>query len=526
MTSLREMTPPWLVLGALMGVGSSACGGASEAVESTAATEEALCRAPRFDVITRNYDDERTGANVQEEILDTDNVNKKHFGKLFELAVDDQVFAGVLLASDLQIGRRRHDVVFVATMNNSLYAFDADLGGSPLWQANFNMGFRPVFHTEVGHGCGVAPDGSSLYRDLSGNIGISGTPVIDRSQSTLYAVTRTVENGAFVQRLRAIDIRTGIERVPAAVIGTIDPQTNHQHAGLALSRGRVYVAWASHCDTMPYHGRVLAFRASDLAQVAAFDATPTGIMAGIWMSGAAPVIDRQGNLFYATGNGSFDGSTNFAESLVKLSPNLGTVDHFTPANFDLLNARDLDLASSGPVAIPGTSFVVTGGKGGGNCYLVDTRDMGGVELGDRQIPEKWQCVDVDNVRVTSTHHLHNAMVTWKSHAGTNLYTWGENDFAHAWRFNGRTFDQPALSAGNVLPPIGMPGGMMTLSADGSRRGTGVLWASLPSAGDSNQNLVHGVLRAFDAENLAVELWNSNQLPEDDAKLFSKGSIPI
>jgi hypothetical protein len=534
-----------LALYTAAGLAVASCSSGAEKTKDdpVASQGEALTKRSRgFDALTRNYDDHRTGTNLQERTLDTSNVDKRHFGKLFELVVDDQVFAGVLHVSGLRMhrshdgdddddetfsrGGRRHDVIYVATMNNSVYAFDADEAGSPLWQVNFNEGFRPVVHTEVGQACGTAADGTSFYRDLSGNIGISGTPVIDAASKTMFFVTRTVEHGEFFQRLRALDIRTGEERAPARIISGIDPQTNHQHPALALANGRIYVAWASHCDTQPYHGRVLAFRQHDLSQVAAFDAVPTGSMAGIWMSGAAPVVDRHGNLYYATGNGAFDGMQNFAESIVKLNPSLGLVDYFTPSNFATLNERDLDLGSSGPIVVPGTSKVVMGGKGGGNCYLVDMNGMGGLVTGDRQIPQKWQCADVDNVRLTSTHHLHNAMVAYESHAGLNLYTWAENDFGRAWRFNGSTFDTPAISVSNVLPPMGMPGGMMTLSADGTRRGTALLWASMPSAGDANQNVVHGVLRAFDADDLTRELWNSNLLPEDDAMEFSKGSIPV
>src|SRR5271169_5786447 len=154
-----------------------------------------------FNVLTRNYDNQRTGANTTETVLSTSNVNSSQFGKLFMLPVDDQVYAGVLYMSGLQIAGGTHNVVFVATNNNTVYAFDADTLGPPLWVRNFNGTGQPLMNTEVGgQGC----------NDYRGNIGIVGTPVIDSSSSgTMYFVTRTLENGSTVQRLRAINVVNG-----------------------------------------------------------------------------------------------------------------------------------------------------------------------------------------------------------------------------------------------------------------------------------------------------------------------------
>jgi hypothetical protein len=499
----------------------------------------------QMDVLTRAYDNSRSGANLNETALTASNVKLATFGKLFTLTVDDQVYAQPLYVANLSIAGGTHNVVFIATVNNTVYAFDADHAGvgNPvaLWQKNFNGAFRAPNHTEVGQACGT-------YNDLSGNIGIIGTPVIAGGTQTLFVVTRTVESASFRQRLRALDITTGNERVAAVTIGTINAQTNHQHPALALSAGKIYVAWASHCDTNPYHGRVMAFDASNLSQAASFDVVPTGTQAGIWMAGAGPVIDASGNLFYATGNGTFDGVNNFGESILKLgSGTLMRLEFFTPSNFSQLNGIDRDLGSSGPIQVPGTTLIVMGGKGGdcdpapghptscgqagflaekGVCFLVNMNGMGGISTGDPQIPQKWHCVDPDNVRSGLSHHLHNAMVAWNSPAGVNLYTWGENDFGHAWRFNGATFNTPAVSVSSVLPPVGMPGGMMALSASGSTTGTGVLWVTMPLSGDANQATVPGVFRAFNAENLAQEIWNSATLVPDNAMNFTKGSQPL
>lgn len=473
-----------------------------------------------LNTVTRNYDNGRSGANINEITLNRTSVSSPDFGKLFELPVDDQVYAEPLYVSGIVVNGISRNVVYVATVNNSAFAFDAD-DGTLLWTNNFNNGFVPPNHTQVGQSC------SGGYNDFSGKMGIVGTPVIDGTSGTMYLVTRTVERNVFVQRLRAVDISSGNERAPSRTITIINAKTNNQRAALALSQGLVYVAWSSHCDTTPYHGRVIAFDTGTLTQVASFDTAPQAGMAGIWMAGAGPVIDDAGNLFYATGNtkGSV-GASDFPESIVKLSPSLSYVDHFMASNRASLDSNDLDLGSSGPIMIPDIGALVMGGKGGGTCYLVNMSNMGHRIPGDAQIPQKWQCVDPDNIRPSLLHHLHNAMVAWRGPFSLNLYTWGENDFGRMWRFNGGTFNVPAASVSNVLPPQGMPGGMMSLSAAGSTIGTGILWVSMPLSGDANHKTVPGVLRAFDAEDLTVEIWNSARVSADNSRSFSKGSVPM
>ncbi len=515
-------------IGLLYGFALGGCGtradsldGPGEPAEPSGEIGQALSG---FSVTTRAYNAQRTGANLAETALNPSNVNLATFAKLFTISVDDQVYAQPLYGSNVAIAGGTHNVVFIATVNNTVAAFDADLAGSgapvALWSRNFNNGARPPNHTEVGVGgiCG------SAYNDFSGNIGIVGTPVIDGIANTLFVVTRTVESGAFIQRIRALDITNGNERVAARTIGTINGKTNNQRPALALSQGKVYVGWSSHCDTTPYEGRVMAFNTSDLSQANSFSAAPNGGQAGIWMAGAAPTIDGSGNLFYATGNGNFDGTSSWGETLLKLSPTLGPNDSFTPSNFSTLNSQDNDLGSSGPIFVPGTNLLVLGGKGGGICYLVNGSNMGHVVSGDTQIPQKWQCVDPGNIRPGLSHHLHNSMVGWNSPNGLNLYTWGENDFGRMWRFNGSTFNTPAASISNVLPPQGMPGGMMSLSANGSSNG--ILWATMPLSGDANHDNTPGVLRAFDANNLTRELWNSTFTSVDNPQVFTKGSAPV
>jgi peptidylprolyl isomerase len=248
-------------------------------------------------------------------------------------------------------------------------------------------------------------------------------------------------------------------------------------------------------------------------------------MAGIWMSGAGPAFDAAGNMFFSTGNGTYNGTTDFGESMVKVEvKGLRKLDYFTPSNFNTLNDFDLDFGTQGPTILPGSNLLIVGGKEG-KMYLLDGRQLGGQAPGDIQIPQVVQAVDA-TIRPTASHHMHNAIPVWKSPQGVNAYVWGEDDFLRLYRFDAATqkFAVPAAATGSILAPSGMPGGMMTISADGSRHGTGILWATLPRAGDANQMTVPGALYAFDAENLAI-LWSS-QSPGDDPLNFAKGSPPI
>jgi len=224
-------------------------------------------------VLTQHNNNQRTGANLNETTLNTSNVNVNQFGLLFKLAVDDQVYASPLYVAGLTIGGVAHNVVYVATVNNTVYAFDADRGGNPLWLRNFNNGGRPTDHTEVGTG-GLC----TTYTDFTGHIGIVGTPVIDSSTNTMYFVARTIEGGNTVQRLRAIDIATGNDSASSAQViiqaNGFNPTIQNQRPALTLSQGVVYIAWSSFCDFGPYHGFVIGYAASTLQQVHVFNDTP------------------------------------------------------------------------------------------------------------------------------------------------------------------------------------------------------------------------------------------------------------
>lgn len=489
-----------------------------------------------FNVLTRAYGNERSGANLAETALKPSNINRSQFGKLFELPVDDEVYAQPLYASSVSVAGTARNVVYVATVNNTVYAFDAD-NGAALWSHNYNGSGRAPRTTDVANGNAC----NGTYRDFGGNIGIVSTPVIDGASSTLYFVTRTLEAGAMVYRLRAVNLADGNDRanspkvITATVNGsglassggklTFDPMFHNQRAALALGSNSVYVAFASYCDTNPYHGWMMGYDATSLASTGVFVTTPNGADGGIWLAGAAPAIDANGNVYVTTGNGTFDGNTGFGETLLKLAPRtLSLLDYFTPSNFTDLNGHDNDFGSAGPSFVPGTNLLVNGGKQG-RVYLVNGGNLGHMVPDDAQIPQRFDPIDAA-ARPTATHHIHNQVVVWKSPTGTNLYVWGENDYLRAFRFDAaaQRFNTTPFAVGSVLPPWGMPGGMISLSANGSVAGSGVLWATTPAYGDANQATVPGMLRAFDAENLSL-LWESTA-PGDDIFAFAKGNAPL
>jgi hypothetical protein len=293
-----------------------------------------------------------------------------------------------------------------------------------------------------------------------------------------------------------------------------------------LANNTVYVAFASYGDRTPYHGWVFRFDVNTLAQHAgAFITTPGAPdgEGGIWMSGEGLAVDGAGNLYFTTGNGSFDGRTDFGDCFVKLTPDLRVASWFAPFNNADLNKADMDLGSGGVLLIPGTDLVLGGGKEG-KFYLLDQRNLGGFHPGnDNQIPQSFY--------VNRNHHIHGTPTVWRGPMGTWVYVWPEVDFLRAYAFSGNRF--PANGAGQVVPAKmgttgetpGMPGGFLTLSANGATAGTGIVWANHPWAEDLNQKIGEGVLRAYDASTLE-EKWNSRtDRARDDFGNFSKFCPP-
>ena len=457
----------------------------------------------QVDVLTHHNNRERTGVNLQETILTPANVNGRQFGMLFKRVVDDQLYSQPLVVSHVKIAGGWHDVVYVTTVNNSVYAFDANDASAtaPLWHVNF--GIPAGVH-----------DADFTCTDINGNMGIVGTPVINAEKTALYVVALTKAGSQFLQRLHALDLATGADlpNSPATIAAPdFDPLWQNQRPGLFLSGGNVFIGYASHCDNGPYHGFLLGYNAASLQQVGVFNTTPGGEEASIWQSGQPPAVDDKGNIYFITGNGSWNGTTQFSESFIKLDPHMHLVDWFTPTNHFQLDKNDNDLNSSGAVLIPGTHLVIGGGKEG-VLYVIDTDHFG--HLGDEHA--------VQHFPATSSH-LHS-MVFWKSAKNGNvLYLWGQRDRARAYRFNGKTFDETPFM---IRPDKndGHPGAMLSLSANGDK--DGILWAAIHATGDSWNESRPGILHAYDADNINHELWNSLEKPErDNCDNYSKMSPP-
>jgi outer membrane protein assembly factor BamB len=489
-------------------------------------------------VLTRGYNLQRTGANLEERILTPAVVNASSFGKLYCRPVDNEIYSSILYVPGVDFGARgKHDAVYVLTMNNSVYAFDALTGeGGALWEKHYNNEAMGITSVPVAD---LARTTCGMYKDISAVVGIVSTPAIDPATKTMYLVARTKENGNYFQRLHAIDLADGAERAGSpveitaqapgmgegAVNGVIafDPMRQNQRAALLLHEGVVYIAWASHCDEGPYHGWILGYDAQSLKQAVVFNTTPGGRQGGIWMSGQGPAVDEQGNLYFTTGNGTADlmNGPNRGESFLKLKregASLTVLDWFTPYNYDFLERTDRDLGSSGPLLVPGTNFVAGASKEG-KLYLLDRNNMGRFNAtGDTQI--------VQTVALTglTRSHTHGTPAYWKTAAGEFLYVMAEEDYLKQLVLVNGKLQLQAMSALRAPLDPGpkpggytMPGGFLTLSADGDKAGTGIIWVNGTLNKDSNQAVVPGILRAYDAGNVSKdELWNSQANADRDS----------
>jgi hypothetical protein len=475
---------------------------------------------PKVSVTTFHNNVFRQGLNSEETVLNLKNVNVRTFGKLFTHAVDGPIYAQPLYLSDLYIpGRGVHNVVFVATERNNVYAFDADTNraesAQPLWKTSFNdpdNGITTVSSQDVG--CG----------DIVPDIGITGTPVIDIASGTLYLVAKTKEDNRFVQRLHALDVATGEEKlggpvtIEASVSGSgagsqngsvaFDPLREHQRAGLLLQDGIIYIAWAGHCDGWPYHGWIMAYDAGNLNQIGAWNATPNGNGGGIWQSGAAPVGNGR-SCYFATGNGEFSvskGGPNYGDSIVRLGWNshhqLHAIDYFTPFDQENLNAGDVEPASAGslmisPAGAMEREYLVQPSKSG-TLYLIDALRMGRFNpVGNSNILQSIPA---------ATGGIWGAPAWWNN----TLYLGGTYDRLKAFRFDPaiQRFDPAPSSEGEVA--FRFPGPTPSISADGDING--IVWIV-----QSDAYVEHGpaILRAYNAENLAQELYNSGGRGERD-----------
>ncbi|MGA9390092.1 MAG: pyrrolo-quinoline quinone [Candidatus Sulfotelmatobacter sp.] len=476
-----------------------------------------MCHAsPAQDVLTWHNDNARTGQNLKETILTLQNVSPKTFGKLFVIGVDGKVDAEPLYAERLEIPNQGfRNVLFVATEHDSVYAFDAATG-KEFWHVR-TLG--PEESPSDDRGCSqVTPE-----------IGITSSPVIDRKQGphgTIYVVSMSKDqSGRYLQRLHALDLLDGSEEfggpveIKATFPGTgasshdgaeiFDPKQYEERAALLLLNGVIYTSWTSHCDINPYNGWVMGYNAGTLKQTAVLNLTPNGEEGAVWQSGAGPAADDQGNIYLMVANGTFDTTLNadgfpsrddFGNSFLKISTAGGkllVVDYFTMFNVDAENAADEDLGAGGPVVLPDMTdptgkirrLAVGSGKDR-NIYLVNREGMGKFN------PQGNENIYQELPKALKGERFRGAPAFFDG----RLYFGSVNDSMREFRFT-----DARLGAGPVsitATKFGYPGAMPSVSAEGSRNG--IVWAS--------ENGEQAVLHAYDANDLANELYNSNEAP--------------
>ena len=483
-------------------------------------------------VYTYHNDVSRDGANVQEYALTgpsgstSSNVSSSTFGKLFSCAVDGAVYAQPLWVANATVKGGKHNVVVVATAHDSLYAFDAD--ASPCvtyWHANLidpayggTTGEAPVPSGDVGSVVGV---GSG---DITPETGVIGTPVIDKATNIIYVVSKSViaSSSTFFQRLHAISLASGNEAFtkPVSITsasvtypGTGDggttvsfnPSVQLQRAGLALVNGIVYVCWASHEDAGHYYGWVAGYKTSDLSLTSTFNTDPSSGFGGIWMSGGAPAADSNNNLYVITGNGNYDGKTDFGDSFLKLgtSNGLQRLDSFTPSDEAILRQGDKDLGAGGAailINLPSNKqLVVGGGKGAsfaGELYVLDPSSLGGFLQGtggtDKVVQE-----------FSFNHAIFATAAFWQN----TLYIAGVGGPVQAFALNPSTSTFGTTATSSSAATYGFPGATPSVSSSGSTNG--IVWALNNSTYcTSGTTCGPAVLHAYDATNLGTELWNS------------------
>ena len=493
-------------------------------------------------VLTYHNDNARTGANTHETLLTPANVNTNTFGLLMKYGVDGYVYGQPLYFAGLSIpGKGVRDVVFVTTANNSVYAFDADSNagadGGLLWHDDLGGGIDLVNHHEFG---GRYHD--NVYSDMLPQVGITGTPVIDPVSETLYVDsftrTETPAGPTFHHKIHALNITDGSERsfspveVTASVPGTgidssgglvrFNPRQQMQRPALTLAGGILYVGYGSAADTDSYHGWVIGYNAGNLQLLTnqVFNTTPNATAAqfgphagegALWMGGDGLCVDTNNNLYFEVANGSFDADpslgngVDYGDSFMKLSTTgnrLAVADYFTPFNQAAMQAADADFGSGGSLLLPDEAgsaehpHLIVGGDKSSTIYLADRDDMGHYNpTNNHQLVQQVRANvgDLFSTPAYFNFHLYYQGIggVMKAYAISNGYITPRPSSATKTSFRGFG-TTPSVSANGISNAI-----VWTIQSDGATR-------NMPA-----------ILHAYDATNLAVELYNSSQLPERD-----------
>ena len=545
----------------------------------------------QVDVLGRHNDQGRTGANLQETVLSPATVNNQQFGKLAYRIVDGNVYAQPLIVSGAKVAHRSGpaNIAIVATEHNSIYAFDAEDTAkastkAQLWHTGPKVLGKAADSLKL-----YTAIGNSKCADLTTEVGITSTPAIRLTntgvpkQGVIFVVAKSEKGGNYSYQLFALRLADGAKLgaltiqgdVPGEGVGSkngrvaFQPLYELNRPALLLSGNTLIVAFGGHCDEGPYHGWVFAYNVSNpksIQSAGIWCTTPQGSgskkesRAGIWMSGEGPALDDDGAFYVSTGDGTFNPGSDFANSVVKLkagASGLSVADWFTPANHEFLKERDLDLGSGGVLLLPGTRQLIAGGKEG-KLYLIDRHKMGkGLAMPLAQLQATH---DPEGPEHEPKHYnLHGNPVVWPRGAEMFLYSNGEeNPFQQyrllpdattgQWHFDSA---QPFRSSANCAakpncvtapypnypagvfgheerPAIWMPGGMLSLSANGATDHTGILWVTSPLSGNANEVVVRGVLRALDASDVSKpELWDSESTgnANDHLGQFAKFNPP-
>jgi hypothetical protein len=489
-----------------------------------------LSAALQAQVTTSQYDNSRTNANLHEHILTPQNVNSRGFGRLGAFKVDGPVYAEPLFLPAVEIpGKGTHDVLYVATEHDSVYAFDINRPSDPpLWHVSF---------LDTAHNVTPVSEDDVQCFFIRPEVGITSTPVIDLNSGTLYVLARTrirhtVSDNEYFQNLHALAITTGVEKFggprlsTASVAGNgrgsangkiaFDPLKENPRAALTLASGVVYLTWASSCDVDPYHGWVMAYDSQTLAQRAVLNVTPDGTEAGIWLSDTGPAADSEGNLYVPTGNGSFNanrGGHDYGDSVLKLAldgSSLTIRDYFTPHDQERISDADADVGSSGPTLLPDQPgphrHLLLQPTKDSTIYVIDRDQMGKFHSDSDAL--------VQLVKIPGG--AYGAMAYWNGH----VFFAASDDHLRDYSIrNGR------LSLNSTSDTkFQNPGATPSISADGNRNA--IVWAVATKTWNGADNKP-SVLYAFDANHLQKPIYTSDENSQRDrAAMATRFVIPV
>ena len=477
---------------------------ARSVADSTATASASVFITDLAGVFTYHNDLSRDGVNSQEYALNTSTVKAATFGKRFSCAIDASAYAQPLWVANVAIGGGTHNVLVAATVHDTVYAFDADASSCRTYWSKSLLASGETWVTSTDLNC----------TDLTPDIGIVGTPVIDPGTNTLYVVSKSKNGGTVHQRLHALSLIDGSEKFsgPQEIAftsggATFDALKQNQRSGLALVNGVVYVPYASHCDSPVYYGWVVGYNASSLSQVSVFNDDPTAGFGGIWMSGGAPAADSSNNLYVITGNGNWDGVSNFGDSFLKLSSGTTVSSFFTPTNQSALNGGDGDLGAGGAAILvdqPSATVprLLVGGGKEGKLYVLNRDNLGG--SGDSH--------------AVQTFSIGNGIFSTGAFWRNTLYIAPMQGHLQAFSLNATSGMFTTASSSISSEAYGFPGATPSVSSQGTANG--IVWAL-----ERPDPVAAAILHAYDATDLGTELWNTNNSAADHAGVDVKFTVP-